>query len=97
MVAENTATLETATPNQQFQQLKTHLHRRMVDAIDLSKAGKMDESELRQQLRALAAHLCTLDEVNLNGEQREQMVREIMDEIYGFGPVSYTHLRAHET
>ena len=69
------------------EELKTHLHRRMVDAIVLSKAGKMDESELRQQLRALAAHLCTLDEVNLNGEQREQMVREIMDEIYGFGPL----------
>jgi pilus assembly protein CpaF len=72
---------------QQFQRLKTHLHRRMIDAIDLSKAGDMDEAELRQQLRSLATHLCTLDEVSLPVEQREAMVREIMDEIYGFGPL----------
>jgi pilus assembly protein CpaF len=87
MVAESTATVESENPSQQFQRLKTHLHRRMVDAIDLSKAGQMNEAELRQQLRSLAAHLCTLDEVNLSGEHREQMVREIMDEIYGFGPL----------
>lgn len=72
---------------QKFQRLKTHLHRRMIDAIDLSKAGEMDESELRQQLRALATHLCTLDEVSLAVDQRDSMVREIMDEIYGFGPL----------
>ena len=72
MVAESTATVESENPSQQFQRLKTHLHRRMVDAIDLSKAGQMNEAELRQQLRSLAAHLCTLDEVNLSGEHREQ-------------------------
>jgi pilus assembly protein CpaF len=72
---------------QKFQRLKTHLHRRMIDALDLSKAGEMDEAELRQQLRALAVHLCTLEEVSLPEEQRDTMVREIMDEIYGFGPL----------
>ena len=87
MVAESTAKVVSENPSQQFQRLKTHLHRRMVDAIDLSKAGKMNEDELRQQLRSLASHLCTLEEVNLSGEHREQMVREIMDEIYGFGPL----------
>jgi len=87
MVAESTVAVGTENSTQEFQRLKTHLHRRMIDAIDLSKAGQMDESELRQQLRALAAHLCTLESVNLTGEQRDQMVREIMDEIYGFGPL----------
>ncbi|MCH8829841.1 MAG: CpaF family protein [Planctomycetes bacterium] len=70
-----------------FQQLKTQLHERIVDAIDLSKAGELPEHELRQELRALASHLCTLDEVNLQPADRELMVREIMDEIYGFGPL----------
>ena len=70
-----------------FQKLKTRLHRRMVDAIDLSKAGKMPEDELRSQLRALAAHVCSLEAVNLPEADRERMVAEIMDEIYGFGPL----------
>lgn len=70
-----------------FQRLKTDLHRRMVDALDMSKAADMSEEDLRAQLRALAAHLCSLDEVDLPVEHREVMVKEIMDEIYGFGPL----------
>jgi pilus assembly protein CpaF len=72
---------------QAFQQLKTRLHRQMVDAIDLSKAGELSEHELRDQLRALAAHLCTRDGVQLDPGDRDEMVKEIMDEIYGFGPL----------
>ena len=74
-------------PRQAFQQLKTQLHRQMVDAIDLSKAGDMDEASLRSQLRALASHLCSLQSVALSGSDREAMVTEIMNEIYGFGPL----------
>ncbi|MGH7128643.1 MAG: CpaF family protein, partial [Planctomycetaceae bacterium] len=70
-----------------FQQLKTRLHRRMVDAIDLSKAGELSETELRRQLESLAAHICSIEPVPLGPQDREAMVREIMDEIYGFGPL----------
>ncbi|MBW3540549.1 MAG: CpaF family protein [Planctomycetes bacterium] len=77
----------TAVDRRAFQQLKTRLHRRMVDAIDLSKAGELPEAELREQLEALAAHLCSLDEVRLDPAGRSAMVRELMDEIYGFGPL----------
>ncbi|HET6425554.1 MAG TPA: CpaF family protein, partial [Planctomycetaceae bacterium] len=83
MIAESAApTMQ--DPRQAFQMLKTRLHRQMVDAIDLSKAGELPERELRSQLRSLAAHLCSQQSVNLSGEDREVMVREIMDEIYGF-------------
>ena len=59
----------------------------MVDAIDLSKAGLLPERELRSQLRSLATHLCGQQSVNLPPDDREAMVREIMDEIYGFGAI----------
>ncbi len=85
MIAETASTV--ADPRQAFQDLKTRLHRQMVDAIDLSKAGELPERELRAQLRSLASHLCTQQSVQLSTEDREVMVREIMDEIYGFGPI----------
>jgi len=85
MIAE--ATRPVVDSRQAFQQLKTRLHRQMVDAIDLSKAGQLPERELRSQLRALATHLCGQQAVNLPPDDREVMVREIMDEIYGFGPI----------
>ena len=84
MIAE---TPEIYDPRQAFQRLKTRLHRQIVDAIDLSKAGDLPEHELQSQLRALAAHLCEQQAVSLPPAEREVMVRELMDEIYGFGPI----------
>lgn len=72
---------------QEFQQLKTQLHRQMVDAIDISKAGQLAPEELREQLRALAAHLCSLEPVSLPPADREGMVQEILDEVFAFGPL----------
>jgi pilus assembly protein CpaF len=84
MVAVTNTDLE---HRRQFQVLKNRLHRQMVDAIDMSKAGALGEDEFRRQLQALASHLCTQPAVNLQGGDREKMVRELMDEIYGFGPL----------
>jgi pilus assembly protein CpaF len=71
----------------QFQVLKNRLHRQMVDAIDMSKAGALGEQEFQKQLYALANHLCSQREAGLQGASRDAMVRELMDEIYGFGPL----------
>ena len=90
MIAEvkpNDTRTDPADDSREFQRLKTRLHSRMVDAIDLSKVGELSETELREQLRALAAYLCSLEPVGLSPDQRDVMVREIMDEIYGFGPL----------
>lgn len=70
-----------------FQRLKTALHRQIIDVVDFSKAESMTESELRTQLRSLADYLCMHQAVQVNQQQREAMVTQIMDEIYGFGPI----------
>ena len=72
---------------QAFQELKTRLHRQIVDAVDLSKAGELPDHDLQRQLRALAAHLCEQKSLNLDAAERELMVDEIMNEIYGYGPL----------
>ncbi len=90
MVAQATTgkgTTERSQDRRAFQQMKTRLHRRIVDAIDLSKAGELEEDELRAQIAALAAHLCAQEPNDLSPADRDRMVREVMDEIYGFGPL----------
>lgn len=71
----------------EFQRLKTHLHRQMVDSIDMSKAGELGEAEFRRQLESLASHLCNRPEARVPERDRSRMIRELMDEIYGFGPL----------
>src|ERR1700722_1592201 len=70
-----------------FQKLKRALERRIVEAVDLSKANDLAEGELREEVEALATHVCASESVGLPPEMREPMVREILNEIYGFGPL----------
>lgn len=70
-----------------FQRLKTQLHRQIVDAIDMSKAGELGEAEFRRQLESLASHLCSRPEMQVPEKMRPRMIRDVMDEIYGFGPL----------
>jgi len=81
------ATQDAAEARRSFQQLKNRLHRQMVDAIDLSKAGELGDAEFRRQLQALATHLCSQPDLTLTDVDREAMAAELMDEIYGFGPL----------
>jgi pilus assembly protein CpaF len=74
-------------PSRSFQQLKTRLRRRLVEAIDFTKAGQLGARELQAQVRALAAHLCEHEQLAADSADRERLAREIVDEIYGFGPL----------
>ena len=63
--------------------LKTELHRQIIDLVDFSRAEALTEAELRAQLKALAEYLCARQPVTLSEPQRERLVLELMDEIYG--------------
>ena len=84
MVTTSSTTLNSS---KEFQQLKNSLHRQMINAIDYSRAESMSPEELRGQLKSLAEYLCGRQETRLDDKQRESMVNEIMDEIFGFGPL----------
>jgi pilus assembly protein CpaF len=70
-----------------FQRLKAVLERRIIEAVDLSRAADLSEGELHDQIKALATHVCDSDSIGLPDEMREGMVREILNDIYGFGPL----------
>ena len=67
--------------------LTTRIHRQIIDAMDLARAAELDEGELRQQIQALAAHLCARQDVELTEPEAADLVQRIMDEIYGLGPL----------
>lgn len=81
------ATQDASEARRSFQQLKNRLHLQMVDVIDLSKAGELGDAEFRRQLQALATHLCSQPDLPLSDADREAMATELMNEIYGFGPL----------
>lgn len=71
----------------QFQKLKTQLHRDLLDTLDLSKIGSMDNAQLRRHIAALSQHLFRNRPQMLSLIDEERLVDELIDESFGLGPL----------
>ncbi len=72
---------------QEFQRLKTRLHEQMIESMDLSKIGGMPEEQLRREMRVLAEDVSHSVGEPLNSDERERLVSEVLDEVFGIGPL----------
>jgi pilus assembly protein CpaF len=73
----------------EYFELKTRIHDRLLNLIDLSLIDTLEEGVLRQEIRKLVERIL-LEEKNpipLNYNEREQLLREIQDEVLGLGPL----------
>jgi pilus assembly protein CpaF len=72
---------------EQFEQLKQHIHARLVDRLDMNRVGEMDPKTLRNEIRGVVELLCDTENPLLNRNERQRLVNEILDETFGFGPL----------
>jgi pilus assembly protein CpaF len=73
--------------NNRYHRLKTDIHKRIVETIDLSKLNRWDPQRIRREVRNLATQLCTNAPELLNDLEREQLTEEVMSEVFGLGPL----------
>ena len=73
--------------SQKFQRLKSDIHRRIVEMLDISKLEKVRPERLRQDVRTLAQKLTKETTDNLSGAEQERMVDEVLHEVFGLGPL----------
>jgi pilus assembly protein CpaF len=75
-------------PDEYFE-LKTRIHDRLLDLIDLSLIDKLDPETLRRELRGFIERILQAETSNLplNASERERIFREIQDEVLGLGPL----------
>lgn len=75
-------------PNEYYE-LKTRIHDRLIDLIDLSLLDTYDQHTLTPQIRRLVEQILAEDDnrIPLNLGEREKLFREIQDEVFGLGPL----------
>lgn len=75
-------------PNEYYE-LKTRIHDRLIDLIDLSLLDTIDANVLRPQIRRLVDKILQEDasRTPLNMSERERLFVEIQDEVFGLGPL----------
>jgi len=72
---------------EQFYELKSRIHRKLVDHLDLSRLSAEDNQEFRDQIKELVADLCDREQALLNFSERQRLINEILDETFGLGPL----------
>jgi pilus assembly protein CpaF len=75
------------TSETEFESLKRRIHSKLVDKLDLTKVGEMDNDVLRREIRMVIEHLSDAESALLNRAERERLVEEVLDETFGFGPL----------
>ncbi len=71
-----------------YHDLKTRVHNRLLDVMDLSLIDTLDETRLGQEIRRLVEKVLLDDNgYPLNFHEREKFFREIQDEVLGLGPL----------
>jgi len=70
-----------------FQQVKADLHRKILDRLDLEKLGKTSGDSARDEVLVVIRNAVNSEGVPLSFAERERLSREILDEIFGLGPL----------
>jgi pilus assembly protein CpaF len=70
-----------------YQQVKADLHRKILDRLDLEKLGKSSGDSARDEVLVVIRNAVNSEVVPLSFAERERLSREILDEIFGLGPL----------
>ncbi len=70
-----------------YQELKTSLHRDLLTRIDLEKVARLRDNTVRQQVFGVVQELVGRLSMPLSGSERERLAREVLDEVFGLGPL----------
>ena len=70
-----------------IQEIKGRIHRRLLDRLNLSNLDSVDRSQAVETIRQVVQELLSWESVALNLEERERLAQQILDEIFGLGPL----------
>src|SRR5438270_13373214 len=80
------ANLQTFERNE-YQHVKSDLHRTILDRLNLEKLGHTPSDTAREEVLILIRNSVNSEAVPLSFAERERLAREILDEIFGLGPL----------
>src|SRR5215469_6051657 len=69
------------------QEVKSAVHRELINKVDLEKLLFMQDTRGRQQLLALILQLVAENGVPFSASERTRLANEVMDEVFGLGPL----------
>src|SRR5438094_8657132 len=70
-----------------YQQVKTVVHRDLLKRLDLEKVMNLADGAARSQIFSVIQDLVGGLNTPLSGMERQQLAREVLNEVFGLGPL----------
>jgi pilus assembly protein CpaF len=82
-----TAAEDAANAQHLYQEMKSRLHRALINRMDLTKLGAMAPEQLHTEVSRLAEGVLAAEAMPLSAAERERLVNEVRHELFGLGPL----------
>lgn len=70
-----------------FQEMKSRLHRALINRMDLTKLGTLSQEQLHAEVSRLAENVLAQEAMPLSAAERDRLVDEVQHELFGLGPL----------
>lgn len=69
------------------QEMKFAVHRKLLDRINLEALYALPGDRVRQEIRPSVAKLVNEEKTPLSLQEKDQLIEEVLDEVFGLGPL----------
>jgi pilus assembly protein CpaF len=69
------------------QEIKSRVHRKLLERLNLSQLDSLERTHVLAEVRKVLHELLAKETLPLNFEEREELSTQILDEIFGYGPL----------
>ena len=73
--------------NVALQKIKADIHRKLLEVLDLNEARQIPIEQLHQECSNRVDALLNARQYPMSGPDKQRLLREVMDEVFGFGPI----------
>jgi len=70
-----------------FGAVKTAIHRRLIQKLNLDKLTEVNREEVRREVGIILEALVVGESTPMNLQERERLAQEVLDEVFGLGPL----------
>jgi pilus assembly protein CpaF len=70
-----------------FASVKTAIHRKLIQKLNLDKLTEVNREDVRREVSQILEALVHGESAPMNLQERERLVQEVLDEVFGLGPL----------
>src|SRR6516165_141092 len=77
----------TNSPRMDFGAVKSAIHRKLIQKLNLERLNEVNREEVRREVGQILEGLVIGESTPMNLQERERLAQEILDEVFGLGPL----------